>query len=352
MSMIDDLLQICTFRVSDNNLSTSVEFNRASRLGSVTGFGHHGIFKRNRINLNICKKWRTKLDPNFLNTQVPILVNYFIQIIEEKYENSRLNRDTRETRGTREAKQSKEKRENKETRELKPKDILELLPCVERLRAAEGSVISGGRSEAGENISDRESVNSGVVTRNLRNKGRKATKVSRGNIKKVGLSTRSSKGRGRRSVAKKKPIKSLNTVPTPVTSDKIYYKGEFFMVGDIVSVTDISDDIFYAQLRGFLTDEYGEKSGVISWLLPTTGSPPPNEGFHPATYIIGPEEDIPRRMEVFSFVMRAPSDYFYNRHSPYRTATLPGTSKNGFTSLRLGPRIVRTNDNKTVYVGI
>ena len=102
-----------------------VNFKRYSRYLICTPlFGHHGIFKRNRINLNICKKWRTKLDPKILNTQVPILVIYFFQIIEEKYENSRLNRDTRETRGTREAKQSKEKRENKETRELKPKVLL------------------------------------------------------------------------------------------------------------------------------------------------------------------------------------------------------------------------------------
>ena len=31
---------------------------------------------------------------------------------------------------------------------------------------------------------------------------------------------------------------------------------------------------------------------IFSWLLPTTGSPPPNEGFHPATYIIGPDVSI------------------------------------------------------------
>ncbi len=37
-------------------------------------------------------------------------------------------------------------------------------------------------------------------------------------------------------------------------------------MGDIVSVTDIGGDIFYAQLRGFLTDQYGEKSGVIRYL--------------------------------------------------------------------------------------
>ena len=34
---------------------------------------------------------------------------------------------------------------------------------------------------------------------------------------------------------------------------------------------------FYAQLRGFLTDQYCEKSAVITWLLPTTNSPPPDE---------------------------------------------------------------------------
>ncbi len=32
-----------------------------------------------------------------------------------------------------------------------------------------------------------------------------------------------------------------------------------------MSVTDVGGDIFYAQLRGFLTDEYGEKSGVIRY---------------------------------------------------------------------------------------
>jgi hypothetical protein len=48
-------------------------------------------------------------------------------------------------------------------------------------------------------------------------------------------------------------------------------QGEFFKEGDIVSVTDVGGDIFYAQLRGFLTDEYGEKSGVIRYTT-TQGS--------------------------------------------------------------------------------
>ena len=44
----------------------------------------------------------------------------------------------------------------------------------------------------------------------------------------------------------------------------------FHFLGDIVSVEDIDDgSVYYAQLRGFLTDQYCEKSGVITWLLPT-----------------------------------------------------------------------------------
>lgn len=249
----------------------------------------------------------------------------------------------------------RETRPVRETRELRAQDILASLPTVERLRAITGSTAtSGERSETGENISDRESVTSGVITRNLRKKDKKTVKVTKGGNKKAGLTTRSGKGRGRRSVAKKKPLRSIRTAPTPTTSEKIYYKGEYYMVGDIVSVTDESGDLFYAQLRGFLTDQFGDKSAAISWLLPTTGSPPPSEGFHPATYIIGPEEDITRNMEVFTFVMHAPSDYFYNRNSPYRTPVLPSSTSNkdGFRSVRLGPRIRRTLDNKTVYVGI
>lgn len=237
------------------------------------------------------------------------------------------------------------------------KRFLESLPCTERLRASsrDGSLLSGdGKSEAGENLSDRESVVSGVVTRNLRRKETKKTQAkvnSKSRVKKApGLTTRAGKGRGRRTLMKRKPVKSIRNPPTPVTADRVYYRGEFYSVGDIVSVTDIGGDIFYAQLRGFLTDEYGEKSGVISWLLPTTGSPPPNEGFHPATYVIGPEEDVPRSLSVFTFVMHAPSDYYYYRNAPYRTATRPSSSSS-FTSLRLGPRLRIVNE-KSVFVGV
>lgn len=58
-------------------------------------------------------------------------------------------------------------------------------------------------------------------------------------------------------------------------------------MGDIVSLMDEDDRVYYAQIRGLLTDPYCEKSAVITWLLPTQESPPPAERFDPATYIIG-----------------------------------------------------------------
>ena len=199
--------------------------------------------------------------------------------------------------------------------------------------------MSGAPSEAGEALLQSEggdgasdSCSAVPSTRNLRRKkeAKKETKktaaVKKGTVKEVrgrngggGKMTRSARGKGRRSLAKKKPVKAADTAPTVVTSDKVYFEGQYLQVGDIVSVTDMDDDdVYYAQLRGFLTDEFAEKSAVISWLLPTTDSPPPGEGFHPATYIIGPEEDTPRKLEVFTFVMHAPDDYFYNRKAPYR----------------------------------
>lgn len=58
-------------------------------------------------------------------------------------------------------------------------------------------------------------------------------------------------------------------------------------VGDVVSMLDEYSDTYYAQIRGFLTDQYCEKSAVVTWLLPTKFSPPPKKAFDPATYVIG-----------------------------------------------------------------
>ncbi|KYN05419.1 GATA zinc finger domain-containing protein 1 [Cyphomyrmex costatus] len=114
-----------------------------------------------------------------------------------------------------------------------------------------------------------------------------------------------------------RPVKAPTATATPVTSNFVFYKGTYFQVGDVVSLQDIDGGTYYAQIRGLLTDQYCEKSAAITWLLPTTASPPPEEGFIPETYLIGPEEDLPRKLECMEFVMHAPSDYFKLKNSPY-----------------------------------
>ena len=50
-------------------------------------------------------------------------------------------------------------------------------------------------------------------------------KVSKSRAKKAsGLTTRAGKGRGRRTLMKRKPVKSVKNPPTAVTAEKVYYK--------------------------------------------------------------------------------------------------------------------------------
>jgi len=231
------------------------------------------------------------------------------------------------------------------------KAILDSLPVIEKLRSLSrtGSIKDEGSvSEVGD-VSDKDSVASGLISRNNRKgKSKKASVKSNGKGKR---NTRSNKGKGRRTILKKKPTKSLPETATFTTSDRICFEGQFYNKGDIVSVVSIDDDdIYYAQLRGFLTDQYSDKHAAITWLLPTRNSPPPSEGFHPGTYILGPEEELPRRMEVFTFVMHAPDDYFYNRRAPYKTTAPPADSN--FTSTRLGPRLRKNVNGKDIFVGL
>lgn len=143
------------------------------------------------------------------------------------------------------------------------------------------------------------------------------------------------KGRGRRAHYKKTPIKAPAATSTPVTSESVFYKGSYFQVGDIVSMIDQEGDTYYAQIRGFLTDQYCEKSACITWLLPTKHSPPPEEAFDPATYIIGPEEDTPRVLECMEFIMHAPSDYYHAKNTPY--PPLHATGDTGFIWTHMDP---------------
>ncbi|VDI65369.1 Hypothetical predicted protein [Mytilus galloprovincialis] len=128
------------------------------------------------------------------------------------------------------------------------------------------------------------------------------------------------KGRSRRVVFKKsQPLKAPTAVATVVTGESVFHDGMYYQVGDVVSLVDHDLSVYYAQIRGFMQDQYNEKSAVISWLLPTQNSEEGN--FDPTTYIMGPEEDLPRSMEYMEFVCHAPSEYFKCSSGPYPTVS-------------------------------
>jgi len=146
----------------------------------------------------------------------------------------------------------------------------------------------------------------------------------------------SNKGKGRRFIFKKNvPLRAPVPVATVVTGESVFHKDQYYQVGDVVSLVDHGGGVFYAQLRGFLSDQYNDKSAIITWLLPTVGSPPGT--FDPNTYILGPEEELPRKMEFMEFVCHAPSDYFRAKDAPYKTVNPEPTLSYIWTSI--GPKI-------------
>ncbi len=69
----------------------------------------------------------------------------------------------------------------------------------------------------------------------------------------------------------KLPYKSPSLTSTIFTSDFIFHRGFYMQVGDIVALYDDEDETkipYYAQIRAFLTDQYAEKSAVLTWLIP------------------------------------------------------------------------------------
>uniref|UniRef100_A0A182KG35 GATA zinc finger domain-containing protein 1 n=1 Tax=Anopheles christyi TaxID=43041 RepID=A0A182KG35_9DIPT len=135
---------------------------------------------------------------------------------------------------------------------------------------------------------------------------------ARRGTKKNGRTTKS-----RRTLAKKLPTKAPRETASTRTVSKLLHENVWYQLGDVVSMVDTKDNTYYAQIRGLLVDAFNEKSAVVTWLLPSTVSPPPNEGFDPATYMAGPDEEAPRRLTYMSFVMNAPLNYFLDRNDPY-----------------------------------
>ncbi|OON15171.1 hypothetical protein X801_09030, partial [Opisthorchis viverrini] len=106
--------------------------------------------------------------------------------------------------------------------------------------------------------------------------------------------------------------------------------GTRFNVGDIVSIVDVSNESYYAQIRGkqsfrffihfcvpgLAVDHTGDSCCVLTWLVPTTESI--SDTFEPENYVIGLEEDVLRDISCCNLVCHCPADYF----RPIARATL------------------------------
>ncbi|XP_061752708.1 GATA zinc finger domain-containing protein 1 [Nerophis ophidion] len=145
----------------------------------------------------------------------------------------------------------------------------------------------------------------------------------------------STKGKGRRHIFKlKNPIKAPESVATIITAESVFHKGVFYQTGDVIKVVDEEDGkSYFAQIRGFVQDQYCQKSAALTWLLPTQDSPQGH--FDAGTYILGPEEELPRKMEYLEFVCHAPSEYFRSRSSPF--PTLVSRAERGYIWTHIGP---------------
>lgn len=122
--------------------------------------------------------------------------------------------------------------------------------------------------------------------------------------------------KNRRTLLKKKPVKSPTEVAKIIASNATYSNGILYQVGDIVCTCDVEGGTFYAQIRGFLQNEYCEKSVVVTWLIPKVANP---RQFDPLLFVPALDEDHPRPMECFDFVCRASTNLFKSRvlHTPY-----------------------------------
>ena len=91
-------------------------------------------------------------------------------------------------------------------------------------------------------------------------------------------------------------------------SNSVYHRGYYLKIGDIVALFDLEDKetVFFAQIRAFLTDQYGQKSAVITWLVPINDKFKVRfaKDFNSENFILGPAEEYPRPLECMEFVCR------------------------------------------------
>jgi len=110
------------------------------------------------------------------------------------------------------------------------------------------------------------------------------------------------RGRGRRGAPRRAPMRAPAESRVWHKTNRAYMPEGFLSIGDVVSLCGGDNKVYYAQLRGFLCDLFGEKMGVITWLLPTADRK--GGGFNPVEFYVGPDEDTPRRLETMELEYR------------------------------------------------
>lgn len=117
-----------------------------------------------------------------------------------------------------------------------------------------------------------ELYSTGIIAR--RTSARNAARTSRfnANFRRTLENTVINKYANRRTSLFKssRPMKAPKRKSTTRTHEQLYdQEGRLLRVGDIVSLVDEEDDApYFAQIRGLITDTYGEKKVALNWLIP------------------------------------------------------------------------------------
>ena len=111
------------------------------------------------------------------------------------------------------------------------------------------------------------------------------------------------------------------------TCSAIFYKGDYFQVGDIISIIDQTNrSTYFAQCTAFMVDIFAQKSVSYQWLLPTEPLKDDSK-FVPGKFRLGPTDNLFHDMESIKFVCSAPSDY-YKPLSFYSADSIKDTKTN------------------------
>lgn len=138
-------------------------------------------------------------------------------------------------------------------------------------------------------------------------------------------------------------------IKTSITSDCIYHKGCFYQKGDIVALCDQDDGlIYFAQITGFLQDQYCEKSASVNWLVPIR--PTSRKFFDPSAYKIGLEDVQLRKLDCMTFVRHCPHDYYIRKF--FQTGEVCDHAANSFSKqddrgMKLDTNYKKNNKNQS-----